>query len=677
MAVDLNLPLVGEPDTNGTLANWISTLRIESNTVRDEFTEDDALCAALYYWGSSNGETDPDAYNKTMNMVQAFVEQVTKTPPVRSLKMINKFAAPMMPGSVLSGLDGQTIQGPPQPMTVANSSGELVPFNSDLITDFYQHVFDVKMEQARADRSFKRMATKSKIFGWMDKYIQWNADEQKIEFKIIPHLQWYKAPECEDIEDMSYVGVDIPWPLDMACQEFPNLEAILTENARMGTPTPTSGSDEYSYRYTGFSWNRPVVQVSVFHLRNRMAKMTDQEAIRKGIIVARVHDDSTLPTPPVAVSGDTQPVSELADGSPSDLSTAEPQTGDNWDEPVIETGDGADDTGEDMFAPQHVPLFLVKTGKEVTPESLDWPIKRVLNRVILVENKVVENSIAKTWDIPVVTGYNVQFDGRPYGMGAPLTVRNQQGQINKTYGICNRHVEWFQGPSSIVPRSIKDDLPDGGRNFNLHPNVTYTVDDEVFKALGGKVVQRIETPEISDTILTVASNLEMQFDTAGGYSKSQQGETPTSNASGELVQALQEAGASTANFMLEPMRDMLWRESMICFYMTLTGMSADDLYRLNQEFDLTIVEQMRKIALESEWGFDIELANSQVKAQRENAVRQDYAAGLISKETALDKLNYDSALEKGRAQEEMASAAVAGASQGGMPGIQGKTRKQG
>lgn len=646
----MDLPLVGETgldgslDPLGTLARHIACLRIESTPIRDKYISDHQDCILMYLWGSLY-ERDPTAVNKVQGMIHSFVEMATRTPPVISLKPVSiDDAAP----------------------TVLDSMGQPVLLDQNAVKDYIQSVFDIKWKKSRGDRWFEKLALLVKIYGWYDTLMQWDDITKLAEFKMFPALQWYKDPTEEEIEDAAYIGLDAPMDAEYAKRQFPDLtDAIDAAAAR--TLQPAASATAFSARYQDVTYQRPVVTLSIFYLRNQEILMTDQEAIRHKGFEARQVQDEPIPQlnagdPTAPDAGDTDnggagPESGLVDAGGDNGSSRE-STAEN----VAGVGPAPSVTREAMFHPE--------LG-EMDNTHPHWPRKLVLRRVILIADKVVEDAESPTSMIPVISGCNVRYPGRPYGQGDPMRVKNQQIDRNSIHATIINHATWFKGPTCIVPRSIKDDLPDGGKNFHMEPNTTYTVSDETIQNTNGKPVLTIDPPDLPSSIPQAAQELDATFDVTSGHAPVLQGEAPSADSSGVQVQQLQSAAMGTASFTMQYLKGAVTNAANIVLEFMQDGMTAEDFYQLNRTYPLPVVNIILETWKQSEMDVDVEIANGAVKSQKEATVRADFQAGILDLETTCDLIGYDyKVIEQRRNQQLQASAAVAGAPQSGMPQLQ-------
>ncbi len=556
---------------------------------------------------------------------------------------------------------------------VMTTSGEAVELDADTIAEYLQTQFDAVWERSRAPQWYRDCVLKGAVCGWQDSLVDFDFRKKAMDLELIPALQWYKDPMNWDVGKMAYVGLD--WPLDAERAkskygqkdgvEVPEIIAAIDRCSQTGQPQQAASASAYSDRYIGVQWMRPVVTVTTFWLRNREAPMSDQEAIAEGLVEARQVPDAVAPVMAATDSDAGNGGATDTGGEDGSIDVPAPEGG----EDTAVVPDSVADVGGDAGLPQQPPmlekLYLVATGEEVKPGDPLWPRKMVTSRTVLIGDVVVEDEIESAWDIPVVSDYNIRFGDRPYGQSECLRVAGIQMDVNALYQTKMNHAMWFKGPTNFINNLAKESLPEGGRNFFMKPGETYAVD---FPTDGSKIIETVKPPELSQTIMSISQELNEVFDDSAGRPAVQQGETPTSNASGVLVETLSSNAAASASFKFQYLQEMLWRAGMLtlgclrdpkCF-------TAEDFYAINRTYDIPTIEQfILPLIRTTEFKLTPEIANGAAKSQKEAQIRADFQMGLIDEETAQDKLGYDSAQIKQRKILQMQSQALAA---GAVPG---------
>lgn len=595
-----DLPMVGEAkDLDSDLSKYLNNLRVEAVTMRDTFTVDHETCINMYLYGTSTPGIK-HTINKTRGMINSFVSRAARQPPVVSIKSVT------------------TKDGGP---AVTTKAGEAVILDATTIASYWQNIFDAMWQKSRGDLFYRQMAFYGKLLGWQDALVDWDWIEKKCIFRIIPPLQWYKDPLCEELDDMAYVGLDWPVDAEWAKRTWPQASQAIDDAAERSVRQAPSSSG-YSAIYYSQPYARPLVTMSVFWLRNREAPMTADEGIQSGMLQQTPVD--VAPSPDVAGQVGIPPTQRIA---------------------------------------------LMRDGVEVDTKHPDWPRKLVTSQTIQIKNAIVSDEICNGM-IPVASNFNIRIPFRPYGQSDCIGVQPQQEDLNTTNAAIVKHSRWFQGPAAFVLSDVWESLPEESRNTGMRPDKTYILGQaaaEYFKATN-KVFQTYDPPALPPVLQIVKQQMAADFDTASGYSNVQQGETPTSNASGELANTLLQASYSATDFTLLYLEDMTWRTSKIVLAYCMTRLSIADLMRIDQTYDEPTLNLIIQMSGMMEWDIDVKSGFS--KQQKEAQVRADLLAGIIDMETARDMLGYDHkaiSLRLATQQAQSASAAVADASPSGTP----------
>lgn len=604
-----DLPLVGEPDDNQMLSTFVNRARTEAATVRNPYADMAGVCINLYLYGQDAYQDSAHVYPKIQPMINRFLETATANIPIVSLESVTK-------------TDG----GP----TIVTTGGEAKILDAELVSQYFQNIYDVCWKKSRGDRWYRLMAFYGKILGWQDSLTEWDPISKCPKRRIIPALQWYKDPLWEDLDEMAYVGLD--WPLDAeeAKRMFPS-QAEHIDNVASRSIQYAPGSQGYSSLYTGQNYARPMVTISPFWIRNRKAMMTDIEAIQAGLVEAQ-----------------QVPVEGIPNEAPQDAAKV-----DSTQTPSIDGQSGIPSDNVPPVQPQQrEALYLVATGQEVTVGDANWPQKLVLSETVQIQNKIVSDEICPSWDIPVCTNFNVQIPRIPYGQSDCIRVRTLQNDRNTIHAATVKNATYNSYPSMVWPKSIKDDMPEEMRNMGLQPGMTYFMDDETLKMVAA-YIKPIAVPDLPSSLVQVAQELDAAFDNAGGQSAVQQGQAPTSNASGELANALLAQGQATTSYSFQYLEEMMYRSAKLDVANILKYMTPQDLIGIDKTYDIMTTELILNTARTLE--FDINIEQGGMKAQEDANTRNDFAIGLIDEETALDRLGYDSKVILARKQAALAA----------------------
>ena len=537
--------------------------------------------------------------------------------------MINSFVQRAIANMPMVTIKPVTVKdGGPVVMTTGQKA---VILDSTALSDWMNDNWKALWKKGRGAQFYKAMAFYGKLFGWQNTLLDWDFVEKSWLWYVIPALQWYLDPLNEEIDKANYIGLD--WPVDAEwakrtwAQDRPKLaEAIDQAAARVVKQTPASTG--YSDVFVNEVYARPIVTMSIWWIRNREMAMAPDEAMGHGVV--------GTPDGEFSMTGDN--------GKPMKV----------W--PASGTGDKRKD------------------------EHPNWPRKLVTSYTIQIENQIVVDE-ELDGPVPVVANFNVRIPNRPYGQSDCLRVRTLQTDRNSVHASQVKHVGWFKGPTFVMPKSIRSELGEGFRNFGMEPNKTYWMEDLAYqKAMqlsNGKLFQVYEAAAMPPALMDMGHELDTNFDVAGGRPDVSQGNAPTKNSSGVLVESLMSAANSTSDFTFQYLEEMMERTAKIILHYCLTRLSPQDLANLNRTYDLQTTTMILQAVQNMEW--DIEITSGSAKYQKEAQVRQDLQAGIIDMQTARELLGYDNdTIEMRRQQMAMNQQAAAGAVPGAGNGSEGR-----
>lgn len=594
-----NIPMVGPvgkdgPDPEGTLSTFFNRCRTEATTVRDQFTAVHTNCINLYLYGTDSPDQGAHVFPKIQGMIDGFLEQATQNMPIVSIEPIT-----------------QTDGGP----LVMTTSGDPVTLDGDMLAEYFQKIYDAMWQRSRGSRWYRLMAFYGKLLGWQDSLSEWDPVAKCPLRRIIPAQQWYKDPMWEDLGEMAYVGLD--WPIDAqeAKREYPEL-AEQIENAEKRSIYQAPSATGYSNLYYNQYFARTMVTLSFLWMRNRKAFMTEEEALREGM----VQQSGGIPN--------ADPGSEIQGG---DVLSAAPQSA--------------------TQAPA-ITYILTATGEATSVNAPNWPQKFVLSQSIQIMNKVVSDEICPSWDIPVVTNFNIQIPRLPYGQSDCIRVRSIQIDRNSMHASIVKNALYAGYPSAVWPKSMKDEMPEEMRNIGMQPNKIYFIDDETLKVIA-PYIKPIDPPPLPPSLITAAQELDSAFNYAGGQTDVAQGNAPTANSSAELASTLLAQAQSQASYSFQYLEEMLYRSAKLDLCNFLKYLTPQDLMAINRAFDLPTTALILQTAQGME--FDIMIEPGGQKQQQDSQLRQDFQLGLVDEETAQDKLGYDSKIIRERKAATLAA----------------------
>lgn len=172
---------------------------------------------------------------------------------------------------------------------------------------------------------------------------------------------------------------------------------------------------------------------------------------------------------------------------------------------------------------------LVGTWAEPMMESPENPGGR---HTVWSPNKLIRDG-ARTVAWPNVSPLRcfrfIDVPGRPRGMSILETLLGPQRSLNKSYGQLLEHAALLGSPQMVVD----EDAGIQPNQITNEPNKIYTAK----KRPGVAAVEYVDAPAISTDVLEAIRFMGNEVDSLGGL-QGTEGQTPTDNASGELVKEL-------------------------------------------------------------------------------------------------------------------------------------------
>ncbi len=642
-----DLPLIGEPDTANALTTAIDRMRVMGVTARGNYVAVHPECINYYLYGNETGDGSPHVVPKIQGMINAAVAQAVRNIPNVCLKV---------------STEGD---GGPQVLT---TSGQAVTLDSSAVCDFYQHAVDTVLNRSDFKKFYRKMALYGKIFGWQDAIADENHAEHKLDLKTFPALQWYKPSDVEDIEDMSFFGLDIPVDAEWAKKKYPDLKEKIDTAAQRAVQLAPSAAG-YSDIYMSQTWAYPIVTLGIFFIRNREIPMTAQDAIATGDFESR---EVEVP------AGENDAIPPIGGNSAGDSVPSGPDSDEGGGLGDIQSPSVDLDAPTESEQPQAIAptmregIFHKKTNQEVSPGHELWPLQYAMSKSIQIVDQVVEDVVWDGVDFPILTNINIRVPMRPFGQSDCIRVRTQQNDINSVNSSIVKHAQWWKGPISLLPQSVQESLPPEFRNIGLQPNKTYWVPNDILKELvelfkGQNILGQYEPPTLPPHLMEIQNYLGAAFDVVGNRPDVSQGNSPTANSSGELAKVLLDASQQQNDFASLGLEDMTLRLGRLTLDYIVRTWTVEDFLRFNKTYDPQTVELIMALEKTMEWEMEVDGATA--KQQRAAQVRADYTSvpPLIDQEAALEKLpEYDGPaimqrMQMAAQQQAMAQAAVAGA----------------
>jgi hypothetical protein len=218
------------------------------------------------------------------------------------------------------------------------------------------------------------------------------------------------------------------------------------------------------------------------------------------------------------------------------------------------------------------------------------------------------------------------------------------------------HSDFYRAPTATMSESTYAMLAEQyGDGFNVQAGMIFVIDDDIYQKSGGKVQTINDPPQTPPALVEVHNIVGAALTKASGNAEVLEGRAQTQVKSGRAIELLQSAAASQIGFKSQRTGDMVYRLARLMLYCLVNRLDVDDLARVVGRYDRHILEVIYERAQRIEWDVDVTIASGAggVIAQKNAETRSDYQLGLISKETAREKLKIDHKIETDRTNKEL------------------------
>lgn len=272
----------------------------------------------------------------------------------------------------------------------------------------------------------------------------------------------------------------------------------------------------------------------------------------------------------------------------------------------------------------------------------------------MIAGIVVDDRVCEHWDIPILHNVNIPIPGRPFGQGEPERLKALQDAENKFITAIVENARYFGHPLVSMPESVYNELKAVYGTARVGPGRTLKIPDEMWMAFGGKVDAVADPPQIPPGLAQALQILGDKFEKMAGQPGVLQGEPPPDVQSGKAIQALQTAVMSTIGFKSQRTGDFCYRLARLMLHSLVWRLSLQDVGKIISKYPPHILEAIVQRAQSMDWDVNVTIASGsgQVKVQKNQETTNLFATGLITKETAQERLNIDTRIEKQREQQE-------------------------
>lgn len=475
----------------------------------------------------------------------------------------------------------------------------VVTVDDQLTSDVYQGVFDLYWNKAGSDMFIRSNLLKNNIEGQAFALYEWDPDKRCHKMRNISVRQVYIDPEAEDIRDATYAGFDFVYDAEEAAGMYPDLADVIRENARSsGTPTQVDENTEFGGDQDR-TYERPIVTLRVFWLRNQAVPLTEEEAINGQAVEIR-----DVPTGEVQAG-----VDELGVLSET---------------PVLRQG---------YFAGE----------EEVTPDAPTWPTRKAIRQLIQIAEAgvIADDREVEHWDIPLLHNVCIQIPGKPWGQGLPERLKSMQRANNRVLDAMVKHSEYYKHPIGSMPQSVWDELQARYKKAYITPGMTMVFPDDLWQITGGKPDVFYDPPPMPPALPMLHAILKGNITQNSGRTEVLQGRAPAGVESGRALETLQQAAAGTIQFNARRTADMIRRMSLLQLWSIVKRLDVNDIFRIHSKLPLPILAKVVQRAQQIEWDVIVEISDGAAKQAARSLDLQELQVGAIDMETYRERNGID------------------------------------
>ena len=461
-------------ENQASLIHHLSQLALESRDSRDQWAELANVNLQIYLWGEyPQPAADVLVVNEIQNAILQNVTIQTREPPRATLEPVetgdpgelylmsqptealdpNMLAVMTQPTPATDEM-GQPVADPmsdpanPQPAMnpPAIDPNDVVQVNDELVSEVEQQVFDRYWQRSGTDEKVVEIVRNTEIKGWLYALYQFDEETKRHRVRPLSVSQVYIDPTVESIQDATFAGVDLVLDADEAKKYYPDCAVQIDAVKHTGQPHRPDGITDLGQ--VDRSYNRPIVTLRVFWLRNSPCPMSEEQAVASGAVIQQEVVDEPAPIAEVSAEPAAESA-ELPEAPDSGMAASDPAD----DLRASERGELAGSMGAQPAQPR-IAYFLPDTLEEVTPADAAWPTYLCVREVVVIESFVARDRECEHWDIPLIQNVNRPTPGEPWGIGEPMYLKNLQHSNNRILRAMVRLCEFYSNPAPIMPRSM-------------------------------------------------------------------------------------------------------------------------------------------------------------------------------------------------------------------------------
>jgi hypothetical protein len=464
------------------------------------------------------------------------------------------------------------------PMTVVHPT-DFFEVSDRICNDELQSVFDFKWEEAEADTVVNENVLDNNVIGFQPMWFRRENEGYRWCLSNPHPKRVYPDPANSDPKKFTYVIFDdLVWA-DKAKSKNPEWSEVIDKNKESGVVLP-KGFFEQDWGYADtITYHQEMVVIRYGYLRFQAYPMTEDEALQCGKVM------------------------------------------------VGENGE-----------------YVDETGAMTAPDAPNWPIKRdCVREIVQIGDEVVRDERCMESDVPMLWNICKPVPKTPWGQGMPEIMEDVQRAINMLASIFKNHAGYYQAPMEMMPESVYQLVKDNEGALGSFPGRRLRVPDALLSEFGVNAGGMfVNPPPLPASLVQFFEYLMGLIEELGGRPETSRGISDPNASSGRAIEALQSAAKGLFSFLAKNTENMVRQLGLLMLYSIQDGWMPENEWGrvLNGKYPPRILRAIRNRVKRMRFDVNVEITAASGNFRRIEAeqARADYASGLASLETTLEKI---------------------------------------
>lgn len=440
----------------------------------------------------------------------------------------------------------------------------LCVLDDKLLADIYQTVFDLMWMESGIDDFIYSNVLMTNIYGYQTAYYGWDARTKLHIVDNISIKEVYLDRSKMELDRMRMQMFEMVMNVDQAKAFYPQLTNLIEAYARKGTPRRIDSYTDFGIGNDRDFKHRTVTLRTAF-VGNQELPMTEVEAMDKGLVFRMQAQDGSQEL-------------HLSDSG--------------WQHTT-----GADAMGN------------VQEDGTLPPGQ--WPTTIGIRQLATLNEtqRIVQDIRCEHACAPLLLNVSIPLPGKPEGQGIPKKLKSMQAADIRLLTAMVRYAESFANPGSIIPESVAQALETGMKRAFIDPTISMRAPDNLIEKFGEKCVLWFKPPPMPDAVPQTIELMRQKRQESSGRPDAAQGISPTENASGRMVEALQQGATSQFGFQAQWTRKMVQRLARLMHYSHLWRLDLQDMMKIYSRLPEPIMEKAIEKARMGKWDIAADVSN--------------------------------------------------------------------